>query len=137
MNRFDLIYVLIAVSIVSVGYLILWTSPALPGSWKKAGRLRRSAFHFSLWLIALLPLAMFSLGLGAFLLHAPFYYYLLIGSCAAIASSITVIEIVGVVIKSSAYWSDRKRGILISTLSLINFTLSTSAVLLVKSKIGQ
>lgn len=137
MNRHDIIFVLISVAIVSFGYFILWTSPALPGSWKKAGKPRRVAFHFSLWFLSILQLAMFSFGLGAFLLQAPFYYYLPIAFPAAVFSSIVMVEIVGVVIKRSASWSDRKRGVLITFLSFINFAFSTTVALLVKAKIGQ
>ncbi len=136
MNRYDILYILISVGIVFVGYVTLWTSSSDAGSWKKAGQLRRSAFHFSLWFMAFLLLALFSFGMGIFLLQAPFYYFAIMALAAAIAGAITVVEIAGVVIKSSANWTDNKRMLLIVSVAVLQFVFSTTIALLVKSKMS-
>lgn len=115
MNRYGCMYASISASIVIVSYVILWISPDQPGYWKKAGKLRKSAFHFSLWFIALSLI----FGLISFGLTKPIYYYLPIILFQSIASSIVCVEIFGTVIKSSIYWSDKKRLIVVAALALI------------------
>lgn len=136
MNQFNIIHIIISVSIVFIGYMILWSSPDHPGSWKTAKKLRRLAFHFSLWFIALLQVGMFSFGLGAFLFQSPLYYFAIAALVIAIIGSIAVVEILGVVIRSSAYWSDKKRVSLITIYALSSFTFSIAVAFLCESKIS-
>lgn len=119
MNRYGCMYASISASIITLGYVILWISPDRPGCWKKAGKFRRSAFHFSLWFLALSLIAKFSFGLIAYGLTTPFYYLLPIVLFESITSSIVCVEICGTAIKSSIYWLGRKRLLVVVVLTLI------------------
>jgi hypothetical protein len=132
----QLLSVLIFVGIIPFCYFLLWISPDRPGSWRRAGRLRRIALHVSLWFSALYQIALISFGLGAFLLTAPLHYLFFITFIASIASSIVTIEVIGTVIKSSDKWSNRKRIIIASIIALTVFVFANIIALIVRTKSG-
>jgi hypothetical protein len=84
----------------------------------------------------LFQIAVISFGLGAPLLAAPFYYLLPIMLVASIASAIVSIEGIGMAVKSSGSWSDRKRIMIASVIALLVFAFSTSIALIVRAKSG-
>ena len=134
-NSFNrLLSILLFAGIIPFCYFLLWLSPDRFGSWKKAGRHRRLAFHVSLWFGVLFQIAVISFGLGAFLLVAPLYYLLPVTLVASIASSIVSIEGIGLAVKSSGSWSNRKRIMIASIIAVSVFAFSTTIAMIVRAK---
>jgi hypothetical protein len=120
--------------IIPFCYFLLWISPDRPGSWKQAGRHRRFALHVSLWFSVLFQIAAISFGLGTFLLTAPLYYLVPVTFIAGIASSIVSAEGIGMAVKSSGAWSDRKRVMIASVIAFSVFVFSTTIAMFVRAK---
>jgi len=132
MNR--LLGTLLFAGIIPFCYFLLWISPDLPGSWKRAGKQRRIALHVSLWLAVLFQTAVISFGWGRFLLSAPLYYLLPVTLAASIASSIVSVEGLGMAVKSSGAWSDRKRVMIASVVAVSVFAFSMTIAMVVRAK---
>ena len=131
MNR--LIGTLIFVSTIPFCYFLLWMSPDRPGSWKKAGNLRRLALHFSLWFFALFQIAVLSFGLGEFMLTAPLYYFIPIMLIGSTASAIITVEVIGTVAKS-ATWTLKKRALILLTLMISMLLVSATIAHIIRTK---
>jgi hypothetical protein len=129
MNRLFYISVLISAIVIFFGYFILWLS----GTLRRASKFRKLAFHFALWFSALLQIAMLSLGLGQFLLTAPFYYFIPIILMGSITSAIVTVEVIGTVAKSET-WTLKKRFILLSAITICVLIASTSIARIIRIK---
>jgi hypothetical protein len=131
-----IISALLFVGIIPFCYFLLWMSPDRPGSWKRAGVRRRLAFHVSLWFSVLFQIAVISFGLGGPLLTAPFYYLLPLMLVASISSSVVSIEGIGMAVKRSGEWSDKKRTIIASIIAVIVLAFSIIVALIVRAISG-
>jgi hypothetical protein len=128
--------ILFFAGIIPFFYFLLWMSPDRPGSWKRAGERRRLAFHVSLSFSVLFQIAVISFGLDRFLLSAPLYYLLPTTLVASIASAIVSIEGIGMAVKSSGEWSDRKRIMIASVIALTVFAFSTAIAIFIRTQSG-
>lgn len=94
------------------------------------------ALHVSLWFSVLFQIAVISFGLGGPLLTVPFYYFLPVMLIASIASSIVSIEGIGIAVKSSDAWSNKKRTVIASIIAVIVFAFSITIAMIIRAKSG-